>query len=530
MALQPYVLSNADILDEIFQWFEYEHTHGHSLVDTITHTGYDTSTDAETARRRCLASAARVCKAFQEPALRILWRQLESLLPFFILLPSFTKVQENVEQPFGWTSRDIFHLPDHLSLYEWARLRKYAAYVRILYFSSPPAVKPQDLTPESWTSLKVLFGDRPVFPNLRVLQWGAEWPDTELPGIAHFLSPTVDLLLLSCCTHPHQRFLEYGPKWQALLPQIIRTICERATGLSHLMTCMGQLNASELVTTLSLNHPPTFRGLTLYGQYETPPLSLSSFMDLARITSLETLTINVPVDCSSRIALPSALDLPNLRHLRIPIHRESCPAYDIITSARLQSLHIHHMEYSSVSYLRQVCSIWARSFPNLEVLSFWLTPTESQGGAPTCSLLAAISPLLDLPHMRTFILHTVSTPLTIEDADLTALSQAWPSLTELHISGMSTPDYCAGSTVGVPGLLSLATNCPHLTALSVNTIVLRPEDVSVLPASPVNHGLKALQVVRGIAPGAYRLVRERLFPQISLQLHGDDREDGSYYA
>ncbi|KAI0656461.1 hypothetical protein C8Q70DRAFT_935681 [Cubamyces menziesii] len=530
MAPQPCVFSNADILDEIFEWFDYEHIHGHSLVDTITHTGYDTSMDVEIARRRSLASAARVCKAFQEPALRILWRQLESLMPFFILLPSFKKVQENVEQPFGWTSRDIFHLPDHLSAYEWERLSKYASYVRILYLSGPPALKSQDLTPESWTSMKVLFGDRPIFPSLRVLQWGAEWPDTELPGIAHFLSPTVDLVLLSCCTHPHQRFLEYGPRWQALLPHTIKTICERATSLSHLTTCMGQLNASELITTLSLYHPPNFRGLTLYGQYETPPLSLSSFMDLARIVGLERLTIKVPVDCSSGALLPPALDFPSLRHLRIPIHRENCPAYDIIASPRLQSLHIHHMEYSSVAYLRRVCSAWVHSFPNLEVLSFWLTPTESQDGVPTRSLLTAISPLLNLRHIRTFILQTVSTPLTIDDADLTVLSEAWPSLEELYVSGMSTPDYRAGSTAGLPGLLSLATNCSNLTMLGINCIVIRPEDASLLPASPVNHPLKELRVIRGIAPDTYRLVRENIFPHINLQLYGGDGEDGSYYA
>ncbi|KAH9902406.1 hypothetical protein C8Q73DRAFT_670088 [Cubamyces lactineus] len=451
-------------------------------------------------------------------------------MPLFIFLPSCKKVQENVEQPFGWTPRDIFHLPDHLSSYEWKRLRKYAAYVRILYHSSPPALKPRDLTAESWTSMRILFGDRPILPNLRVLQWGAEWPDTELPGITHFLSPTVDLLLLSCCTHPHQRFLEYGPRWQALLPGTIKTICERAISLSQLMTCMGQLNACELVTTLSLYHPPTFRGFTLYGQYETPPLSLPSFVDLAGFVGLEKLTISVPVDCSSGTSLPPALDLPNLKHLRFPIHRESCPAYNVIASTRLQSLHIDHMEYSSVTYLRHVCSAWARSFPNLEVLSLWLTPTESQYGVPTRSLLAAITPLLDLHHMRTFTLHTVSTPLTIEDADLTAIAEAWPSLKELYISGMFTPNYCAGSTAGLPGLLSLATNCPSLTMLGVNSIVHRPEDVSLLPASPVNHPLKELRVIRGIAPNVYRLVRDSLFPHINLQLHGSDGEGGSYYA
>ncbi|OCH92360.1 hypothetical protein OBBRIDRAFT_717559, partial [Obba rivulosa] len=36
--------------------------------------------------RRTLARAARVCKAFYEPALKILWKELNSLMPLLQLL------------------------------------------------------------------------------------------------------------------------------------------------------------------------------------------------------------------------------------------------------------------------------------------------------------------------------------------------------------------------------------------------------------------------------------------------------------
>ena len=105
-----HALANIDIVDEVFQWFDYELTHGYPLEQTSDFVaGESAGEDVETERRRSLASAARTCKSFHEPALRVLWRQLESLIPFFSLLPSFTKVQENVEQPFSsWHPRDIY--------------------------------------------------------------------------------------------------------------------------------------------------------------------------------------------------------------------------------------------------------------------------------------------------------------------------------------------------------------------------------------------------------------------------------------
>ncbi|KAI0328264.1 hypothetical protein GY45DRAFT_1015639 [Cubamyces sp. BRFM 1775] len=528
---QQCALTNADILDEILEWFDYEPTHGHPVVDTVSYTGYDTSEDDEAERRRNLANAARVCKAFHEPALRVLWRQLESLFPFFSLIgPSFAVAQENVEQPYGRPSRDLYHLPDDLSGQEWARLHKYAPYVRILYLWHPPALIPHDLTPESWTSMKVLFGGgEPIFPNLRNLQWGAQWPETELPAILHFVSPTVDQLLLGCSTGGRPSTVPW-PAWRALLPGIVEKICNRATRLSHFTVYLGQVDGSELLTTLSLCRPPTLRGLNLHGQYGTPPLTLSSFMSLARIDDLENLILYPSVKFASAPSLPPTLDLPRLRHLRIPMYRESCLPFRIIASARLQSLHIHHMEYSSFTYLQQTCATWARSFPNLEVLNVYLTPSYPQDGIPTRSLLTTASALLGLRNMRTFILHTMGSPLIIEDADLTALSEAWPSLIELYVSSMSTPDNFPGSIAGMLGLLSLATNCPHLTALSINRIVLRPGGAAVLPEEPLNHPLKKLEVVRGIAPDAYHLLRGKLFPHLNLQLYESELEDGSYYA
>ncbi|KAI0328281.1 hypothetical protein GY45DRAFT_1326547 [Cubamyces sp. BRFM 1775] len=527
MAQKSWVLSNVDILDEIFQWFDYELTHGHPLVDLVSFIGYTPPPDVEAVRRRSLASAARVCKAFHDPAIRVLWRQLESLLPLFSLIgSSFAKVQENVKQPNGQPFCDIYHLPDRLSAHEWARLTKYAAYVQVLYISS--VLGPQSLTQESWESMKVLFGNRSVCPNLRMLKWGARWPETELPGILHFLTPTIDKMLVVVYTIPLRTSFDLVPTWQAVIPGIVEEICKRARRLSHLTVSTGHLNASELLTVLSHSHPPTFRGLHLQGQHGTPPISLSSFMDLAHITALESLQLNVPVECGPEASLPAVLNLPHLRHLRlIHAYHKSHPAYSIITSSRLQLLHVNHMEYSSFASLHYTCAAWEHSFPNLEVLAVRLRPSTLLMGIQTRSLLTAVRPLLNFRKMRSCTIGSSYAPFTIDDADLEALSVAWPSLTKLDISSMST-------WAGMPGLLSLATNCPNLTALSIRSIVIRSEDIpgDVLQMVPMNHPLKTLVVVYGLPADTYHLIRDKLFPNINLRpgLYGFEEENSLYYA
>ena len=407
------------------------------------------------------------------------------------------------------------------------RLRKYATFVRTLYISS--AVKPHRLTPDSWKSMTTLFGDQPVCPNLRMLKWAAEWPETELPGILHFLSSTIEKVLLILCTHPERTSTNLLPTWQAVVPGIIEKMCKRATRLSYLTVCTDELDASELLTALSLSHPPTLRGLQLYSQYGSPTIGLTSFMNMARFVGLESLIWDAPIERDSTVSLPTALELHNLRHLRIPIYRECYPAYGIITSARLQSLHIHHLLYASIAYVQQTCATWARCFPNLEVLSTRLSLSDERP-VPTCSLLTVASPLLALHKMRSFTIATMHGSFTIGDTDLEALSVAWPSLCELYISGMPIPDNSSASTVGMPGLLSLATNCPNLTALSINHIVFRSEDAPVLPAVPMNHGLRKLVVIHGILPDVYHIIREKFFPKINLQPRDYEGECGLYYA
>ena len=86
-------LSCADILDDIFEWLALPGS------DTLWSTEGHTTSISSALRdiRNDLASAICVCRAFHEPAARILWRKLDGILPALKLLPGFVEEWISVE-------------------------------------------------------------------------------------------------------------------------------------------------------------------------------------------------------------------------------------------------------------------------------------------------------------------------------------------------------------------------------------------------------------------------------------------------
>lgn len=87
-------LLNQDILFEVFQHV------GRQRQSSETHDDEPCHNDAET---QTLARCARVCRAFREPSLRVLWEYLPSILPLLQLLaPHFRKLEHGREGDKSW--------------------------------------------------------------------------------------------------------------------------------------------------------------------------------------------------------------------------------------------------------------------------------------------------------------------------------------------------------------------------------------------------------------------------------------------
>ncbi|CDO72087.1 hypothetical protein BN946_scf184962.g30 [Trametes cinnabarina] len=122
---------------------------------------------------------------------------------------------------------------------------------------------------------------------------------------------------------------------------------------------------------------------------------------------------------------------------------------------------------------------------------------------------------------RASILSTSFMPLVVKDNVMAAFAQARPSLELLHLNALAYDLSCYQT--GLPSLVSLATRSPHLSDLRTVQLVVRPEDVEKLPLEPPNlvHGLKAVQVYYGMRPDVYRLIHERIFPNLSQEHNVD---------
>ncbi|KAI0639647.1 hypothetical protein C8Q77DRAFT_1214141 [Trametes polyzona] len=132
--------------------------------------------------RRSLSRLARTCKAFKEPALNLLWRDLDSLTPLLGLFPS-TILRRARRPGLGLTK------PPEKQ--DWARVLAYGERVRsIAYVESSGNIHP--------SILPLLDEHKPVrylLPNLTALTWKAESAAT-LERCRMFLGPRVKAVTL----------------------------------------------------------------------------------------------------------------------------------------------------------------------------------------------------------------------------------------------------------------------------------------------------------------------------------------------
>ncbi|KAF9525962.1 hypothetical protein CPB83DRAFT_858698 [Crepidotus variabilis] len=102
------VLANSDLLSICFSYFDPD-----AFFKDIWEIG-------TTTRRRLLATAL-TCKAFFDPAMGLLWRMMESIIPVLKILPTFAKMN------------DTYTINGPVTPSQLHRLRQYAKNIRYLY-------------------------------------------------------------------------------------------------------------------------------------------------------------------------------------------------------------------------------------------------------------------------------------------------------------------------------------------------------------------------------------------------------------
>ncbi|KAH9887322.1 hypothetical protein C8Q73DRAFT_260760 [Cubamyces lactineus] len=456
-------LTCIDILDEVFIWFDLANFfNAFNCVDDD--------------RTRALARSARVCKAFFQPAIRVLWRRLENAVVIFHTLPSLLQVSED-KQTRGGLPHPEYHLPEDVPAAEWDRLSVYAIHVETLNASEEPSLRREEMTHDSWRTLRARFDDKPIFPNLRDLFWliDDDGPERIIP----FLSPTIEWLSIRCSTPSWEYTPDRAREWQRYLTVLIDEVSTCIPGLRQLSFSVCYHLSPSFVTTPLSN--ANFAGLSKLDMYSTDPLQPSDLVALSRITSLESLELSV-VDCPTGLLHPAHFD--NLRRLRIGRQSAADRILDLFTAPSLQRLDVHNFRIEDTSDLRRMCTAWARSFPALQELVCMLDEHDV-AGLETCSISSLVAPLCSLHGLRMLCVWLDSLPITIDDDDLSTFAEAWPSLETLIIQGNA--DLAAEYYVaGLGGLVALTEKCPRLRDLRLSRVRVRSEDVAQLPQdSPV---------------------------------------------
>ncbi|KII95721.1 hypothetical protein PLICRDRAFT_227065 [Plicaturopsis crispa FD-325 SS-3] len=461
------------------------------------------------AARTTLARLARTCRAFHEVALDLLWEEQTDILPLLRCMPpDLWEVEASHARSPKWMLRRPIRLTD------WQRCRQLGERIKILrmrridYEMSPEVSLalslslPRDgLLPNlhtlqlPWTK-KVLFFCRPGL-QLRELCFGrSDWYDTPT-------TPAPSLLLSFPSIYPNVKKFTLSASFEG------NTACVGMAcawpGLEALE--LGNNLDFDGLRTLSLRLPNlheldiTWEDNFFYlgpSLYPSPPHMLACS---AKFPQLRKLTLSIVEIGTEETALTicdtllHTMDIPKLETIHILLRN------DLRTSRE-----------ASRSLLA-----WLGSHPALRSVRLQVPEASWDDVADSRDLDNAlcrdtIQPLLSCRQLERFYWDCAD-GFDLDDADVTTMATAWPSLRWLELS--SPAGLPVSSRITLQGLSTLLQLCPALKGLC---LVIDATHTDVLPvAAPLNSALE--HIFLGNSPiadaEAVAAVLSRVLPHLS---------------
>ncbi|GJJ07537.1 hypothetical protein Clacol_001739 [Clathrus columnatus] len=408
------------------------------------------------------AICARVCRAWSDPALDALWREVKDLRNLLKLIPAF----------FG----DRFERD--LAPADWVRFMRHARRIRSLEHSDRRVT----LDPSVFMALGI---SRPVFdilPNLRYLRWSAHG-ENALAHAVLFMSPSLasfEVFALSFAPRGigtfFQTLQERSPHLRFFYLHAIGSVAPVESFLAGFLKSLTYLEVIQLpcywqtrnvVTALStLKHLRSVRthvpSRTIYrGQTrEVEDIRTITFTD-GCFPALKTFYID-------------GRRLSEIEHL---LRKPHAPKH--LTTLTIMSLQIENS-----AALHDFIKVLAELCPSLRhiVLALYVSETSNP---PSIINFDVIRPILDFPRLVGFKI-THKEPLQITEDDIKEMAMNWHALETLHLchdpyileaenidSGLS-PD-C---------LLSFAEHCPNIKELGLYINATRWNRNEDLPPTP----------------------------------------------
>ncbi|KAH9948919.1 hypothetical protein B0H21DRAFT_194975 [Amylocystis lapponica] len=463
-----------------------------------------------------LSVCARVCRAFLEPALGILWRDLNTLTPLVEILSSrwYDRAQR----------RDDLNA---LSISDKERFKQYANRVRMVSYTCHGYLARLD--PDIILDIVGWSGEQYLLPNLQNLTLHEDSPsDARLDAMVKALV-VPSLKKLDFGIHHRTYGLVSPPPTSASVSTLLAQVLATATSLEDLHLVVAPFD-------FPISPPPFIhiqRLQKVFLHLASPSLTLHFLRTLSRLDTLTDLTVRTSSsDWNKEIPDTGGFDLessfPRLRSLRVDGPTAVLSLILSVTSSpSMESLILNMLGrngtspdnyHTFFSTLRSKATVWSET---LRTVTYNYAPQSTPGSWP--QFQDFFQPLLVCKGLRNVQIDPCTNALFLTDEDVTTFAHAWPGLTNLYLGSPTSPAF--DHVPSFPAVADMIRRTPQLRELTMpwridNAGMLalqsRTEPISVqLESMNLDWVLFDIDVSQARPVGE---LLERLFPRANLLL------------
>jgi len=400
--------------------------------------------------RRTLARLARTCRYFLEPALNVLYYEINDLLWLIKCMPDDLWVVKGKQLSFRRAIQPS----------DWDIFLRYAHRVRSLEFDR----QCHDTTDVGvYEALSNPPSPVVVFPRLLHLRCGESRKEA-IPFLMHLLQPTV--------VHVDIDNLMSNPLTFNILP-LLPDRCPRIKQIMAFRHFVFQKGDRALETFSDvLRHLPELQTLRCAELPDASVLHLSQLPNL-RILRMDLRLISL--DHIESVSGPVRFPVLQEVLLSSPSMSHSLRFLKFIRSASVDTINLNVDDETCASDYNAIFTEWASNpaYHNLSVIDISEMQVWRDYDEKHIIDIATLRPLFRLKRLTSLKLETLCT-FDLDNAAINEIGLAWPLLETLDLSirecGWEIP-----SKVTLPGLVPLLRNCPNLALLGVVI------DATVLP-------------------------------------------------
>ncbi|KAH6906482.1 hypothetical protein BKA70DRAFT_1287743 [Coprinopsis sp. MPI-PUGE-AT-0042] len=400
-------------------------------------------------KSKTVAGLARTCRTFRNPALAVLWHELNGVAQLFCVLPATKLRWKDAATGPGVNGPLLLNLEHPPTREEWATFFEYGARVRHLYIGDT-SIKPPGRT---WTTcdvdpgaLSAIPSTRAVFPNLQSLD-----ANVTIGLRCNAYNPSLHGLLEKLGNHSRgvQSFNihnETYTNYQTTLP--LEDSVKDISKLKMLSAMWFELSPRLFENSHEYTHLRVLKightTVSMDGWFPSGPLQFPSLIKLGLISpigpNLQTLE-----------NLLSRFRCQSLRSLEVLISGDTPP------EASLRSF---------FHCIAETCNIGG-TLSDMYITQIYGdsdNDTQPLEGVDMALRFETLKPLTSLSRLNTIHLD-IPSPFSMGDQDCYRLAKAWAEVVSVQLGASSSEPFQPTATIS--SLRHFAAFCPRLETLDI---------------------------------------------------------------